>query len=130
MSGTRTFPKNWPTKCPPADAKDADVVVYRTVRTDPPTNEDFLSWHEEGKEPKYPGKECQACSVSVHRTQESAIHHREVCEYDGACIAVGVLNPSHGKTKDTPTRKFPLHVSWWPYEGIDRGAIFKVMPGA
>jgi hypothetical protein len=46
---TRTFPADWADiGCPPADAEDASGEVFRIAKNDPPTDEDFLSYHEMG----------------------------------------------------------------------------------
>jgi hypothetical protein len=35
------FPQPWPDACPPADAVDADGIVYRLVKDDPPAERSF-----------------------------------------------------------------------------------------
>src|SRR5947209_8591582 len=108
MSSGNSFPDEWPPHCPPDDAVDASITVYRTVKADPPTEEDFLSYRELGKKvAKH--LECDACGISVMRTKADAVHHRNLFQWSGV-IAEGVLQHEHGKIKDTPSNKFPSHL--------------------
>jgi hypothetical protein len=126
--GNSSFPEGWPANCPPQDAVDANITVYRTVKTTPPTEVDFLSYHELGK--KVPeGKKCQACGISVWPTKEAAAHQRQVFEWQNPHIAEAKLAPEHGKVKDTPSRRFPEHVTWWCYAAVTRSQLFTVVQG-
>src|SRR5207245_519460 len=113
----------------PADAVAANVTVYRTVRTNPPTSGDFTTYHELGKQVR-PGFECRSASVSVFLNVNDARHHRDVLGWkeNARLIAAGRLTADHGVMKQTPGR-FPSHVSWWPYVGVDRSAAFQVVTG-
>ena len=128
-NGGRSFPAGWPPNCPPNDATDADIEVYRTVSADPPTAADFLSYHEEGKLIRDLRKVCQAHGVSVHGSEEGAIHHRKVFGWASQFFAKGRLTPAHGKTKPTPSKSSPSHITWWPYDGVDRCQPFAVVQG-
>src|SRR5438128_10777189 len=128
-NGGSSFPAAWPVNCPPNDATDARGTVYRTVRTNPPTADDFRSFREEGKHVRDPQKQCQACGISVLRTREDAVHHRDAFQWRGEFIAEGMLAPAHGKIKPTPAKKFPSHISWWCYDGVARHEIFVVIVG-
>ncbi len=127
-NGGLSFPAGWPPNCPPNDATDADVVVYRAVEANPPTASDFLSYQEKGKQIS-PRKVCQAHGLSVHGSKEDAIHYRELFSWAPRLIAKGKLMPVHGKTKPTPSGNFPSHVTWWPYDGVNRCQPFAVVQG-
>lgn len=129
MSGPASFPTNYPPSCPPLDAADADIIVYRTVANDPPQQSDLLSWVEEGKTKPKKKPKCDEHSVSVLRSRDDAIHHRELFGWAGQFIAEGKLIRDHGKTKDSPAKNFPSHVDWWPYEGVERFKAFEVVKG-
>ena len=87
----------------------------------PPTLADLKSSHEMGKNK---GKdECLRRALSVFRTEEDAAHNAELFPYLGKLIARATLESTHGKVR--PIGK-PTHTSWWPREGIDRVALFKV----
>jgi hypothetical protein len=129
MSGPVSFPSNYPQNCPPQNAVDADIVVYRTVANDPPLAGDFQSYVEAGKVKKRP--KCNDHSVSVMRSKEDAVHHREVFggNIGGKFIAVGTLLPAHGKTEGSSYGNFPSHTDWWPYENVQRHTVFTVVQG-
>lgn len=115
------FPNDWPQPCPPSDAMKADGEYFRIVRNDPPNASDFKSHHEAKPLPK---EKCNRCSLSTFRTLEGAIHMRLACPEIGDKIAIGTLDESHGSSKVTNTST--THAEWWPLEGVDRHAPFKV----
>lgn len=126
-SGSSSFPSDWPANCPPADSVGASITVYRTVRTNPPTENDFLSYREQGKKVSKQ-KECQACGLSVWPTREDAAHQREVFNWENPHIAEATLTPAYGKVKSTPSRSFPEHLTWWSCQSpADRLQIFSIM---
>lgn len=127
MDENRTFPHSFPTNCPPDDASEADILVYRTVANNPPQHCDFLSWVEAGKLKPNKRPKCDECGISVMRSKEEAMHHRELFgQFAGNYIAVGQLTPMHGKTKASPTTKFPSHVDWWCYTDVARETVFRI----
>jgi hypothetical protein len=87
------------------------------------------NWVEEGKTRPKKKPKCDEYGISVMRSQEDALHHRAVFGWAEQFIAVGRLNPTHGKTKDSPSKHFPSHVDWWCREGVERCKIFDVIQG-
>jgi hypothetical protein len=126
-NGVASFPANWGA-CPPADADDANITVYRAVRTDPPSEIDFRSWLEKGKAVRGHDKTCQARGLSVLLNLKEAKHYidafpSEKCKF----VASATLVPIHGKTKPTASAKFPSHVTWWAYPDVVRQDVFHVV---
>jgi hypothetical protein len=124
-SEKHVFPTGWPLECPPKDALCAEGTVYRIAKTNPLDPSDFLSVREEGK-PFPPERECEAAGLSLFRKHEDAVHYRRKFPYLGDRIAQGVLAKDHGKLKPTP-RGRNSHVTWWPYEGIERSKLFALV---
>lgn len=118
------FSKSWPADCPPINAEDAQGVVYRVCREDPPTISDFQSHVELGK--MSGGDSCMRCGLSVFRDPVEARHLTELFPKLGRLVFRGELTVQQGKIKPTPARSRPSHTTWWPYEGIDRAALFKL----
>jgi hypothetical protein len=116
----RIFPRDWPPGCPPEDAQDAWGEIYRLVKSNPPAIRDLETHHERGTRRKDPA--CLRCGLSVFRSRADAEHQSRVFPKLGSIIAMGALQPRHGKTK--PTGK-PTHTAWWIYEGVDRLAVFE-----
>lgn len=126
MVEVKVFPDDFPECCPPSDAVDADIVVFRTVTNNPPQRIDFLSWVEEGKTKPNKIPKCDEFSVSVMLSKNDALHHRHVFRWAAQHIAVGRLFPSHGRVKPTPTKKFPSHLEWWSFVGVKREVLFSI----
>jgi hypothetical protein len=128
MSSDLEFPSDFPGGCPPNDAGDAKGIVYRQVRSDPPTDSDFLSIYEEGRRKISQTKLCQARGVSVLQTEEDAVKQCRMFRMRGEFIATGTLTPAHGRLKPTHGQ-LPSHATWWCYEGIDRKEPFTDVRG-
>jgi hypothetical protein len=120
-----SYGSDWPDHCPPESCVDAQCEVVRIVRSVPLVPGDFLSYAEMGKAP-HAGKECEARGLSVFGKLDDAKHYAALYPYVGDKFAVGALEPPHGKTLATP-RKGNSHVTWWPYSGVDRPALFRVL---
>lgn len=121
------FPKNWPSGCPPADAVDGDGNVFRIVKNDPPQAVDFASHMETGRLRNAPA--CLRCGLSVFRELGDAVHQRSLMPKLGRWIAMAALQPNHGKTKMTSGGE-PTHTTWWPYQSLEREALFAVVTEA
>jgi hypothetical protein len=115
------WPDDWPANCPPPDAGALPLTAYRVTDNDPPTAADFQTWFEKGKEK--PGKECECRGVSVFFDVRDAKHHRSL--FRGGFIAEGDLPDDSGKAKNTESRRFPSHVTWWVKKGLSREHFFK-----
>jgi hypothetical protein len=124
------FSSNFPQGCPPAGAPFAWGTVFRIVRSNPLVAEDFKTWYEEGKQARS-GRECDAHGLSVFREFEDASSYSDRYPYLGSLIAQAELSDQHGKIAPTP-REFEgvtyTHETWWPFDGLERHALFVVAP--
>ncbi|WP_440998067.1 hypothetical protein [Arhodomonas sp. SL1] len=120
-----SFPAAWPNDCPPADAESPKGEYYRIVKTNPPSDQDFLSHAERGKSGG--GDCCMRCGLSVFSDVEEARHAKKVMPALGEHLVVAALDARHGRTKRTPSRRHKSHVTWWPFEGIGRAELFAVV---
>lgn len=127
QSKVSRFPAWFPPNCPPADAADAEGVVFRFVSRNAVDAEDFLSHYERGEAPR--AQPCRRCGLSVYRTLESA--RSKLRDLRGrypdrfaTYIAEGTLTPEHGKIKQEG--KDRDHHEWWAYEGVERRLPFRV----
>lgn len=118
--GTMTFPSDW-VDCPPAEAEDANGLIFRVVKTDPPTMEDMKTYEELGI--KY-GPLCKRRGLSVFKDVRAAMNCVDLFGQFGNLIAAASLNPEHGKVGPTKTKTQPEHHTWWPCQGIDRVSPF------
>lgn len=115
------FPKNWPPDCPPTEAQDAQGVYFRVANNNPPGADEFKSYAELGLAQK--ADPCKRVGLSLLRKLDDAIHQTKLFPKHGNLIFSGDLNSCHGKTLLTKGT-LPTHTTWWPYEGIDRAALF------
>lgn len=118
------FPADWPSDCPPADAVDAEGIVFRIVKNNPPLGADFATHREMGRLKTAP--QCLRCGLSVFRELRDAVHQRLLLPKLGQWIAIASLAGNHGKTKVTAGQQ-PTHTTFWSYEGVDRAALFAIV---
>ena len=122
------YPTSWPADCPPADAEIAQGTVFRVCRSNPPTENDFMSHAELGKSSV--GSACQRSGLSVFRPYNDACHLTQIFPRLGSLIFQADLQAPHGKTKPTSSKQNPSHTTWWPCEGINRAEPFQMVAGA
>jgi len=121
------WPSFFPPQCPPTEAVDASVEVFRLVSSNPPAASDFESYAE-----MYPNKwegNCEASGLSVFTGKDDALRlARRVPGLSalGNLIATASLTPASGKLKYTP-RNGNSHHTWWAPEGLDHASAFKVV---
>jgi len=127
---TASWPSFFPSECPPSEAKDASVEVFRLVASDPPTTKDFESYAQ--TRPKYVGN-CKASGLSVFTTRSDVSRYvrRVPGQMQGitapeVLIASATLSPEDGKILHTP-RDDNSHHTWWAPSGFDYAAAFKVV---
>jgi hypothetical protein len=120
----KSFPNDWPSECPSSNSRPASGEVFRIVRSEFVSKEDFQTHHELGKR-----KNADAClrrGLSVFKTQADAEHQIIALPFLGKFVARGILEPRHGETALT-SGKQPTHTTWWPYCNIDRHEPFRVI---
>lgn len=108
-----TFYESLPNDCPPLEASQVNepTVVYRLVRDNPPTEEDFRSQRS-----LQPGKqfrnvtECQACGLSVHRLKSDSALAAKLPSLRGRQPCRVALDTGAGFLQQTGK---PSHHTWW-----------------
>lgn len=100
--------------CPPGNARNDEVVVYRLVSGSPPTKEDFLpTCMDEGFPHREfpPEKLCIAQGVSVF-TNEKAIDkkRKRYQKLNEKLIAIGTIFKEDGRVLETCSK---FHLTWW-----------------
>ncbi len=113
-----TYHETLPDDCPPDEADEIGEprLVYRLVRSIPPTDEDFRSQRAEKPTAQFNVSECRARGVSVfanlsdaeRQTRRRNLRHLTPCQV--------VLTTGAGRIKETGGRS---HYTWWPYDSYD-----------
>jgi hypothetical protein len=122
-----------PKDCPPADANSHAGQVFRLVKADPATIDDFKTYFD-----LYPGRQwttreaCPAHGLSIRLTLAAAIAEakkmRSRIKAAHWEVAVATLGPKDGHVLQTFTD--PNHHTWWPSHQTDFLAIFSVQKNA
>ena len=110
------FMMQLPDNCPPDVASQRELIVYRIVKTNPPTLDDFKTHAQLGLAPHV--DYCRRCSLSLFDSYSNAMHRLNLSPKLGAHVAQATLTPAHGLI--SPVNKAG-HMEWWAYKG-------KVMP--
>lgn len=110
MSYREPLPRN----CPPAAAKTilTEQQVFRLVRTDPPTDADFLS--QRAQKPSHQFRrvtECQARGLSVYAVRQDAERAAKLPSLKGYRLCRIQLKAGAGHIQQTGR---PSHHTWWP----------------
>lgn len=119
----RRFPSNFPEKCPPTDAIEEEIEVYRLSNDNPPSKKDFLSHVLLYPKKKYNNME--AYGISVFSDYEEiefmfALNPRTRNKFKHIC---------KGITKDGVIKKGDktTHITWWLYEGATPHSYFETI---
>lgn len=113
------YPDHFPPGCPPDDAEPASGEVYRVVRKTTPDNDDFMTQHEMNR--MHRACQCLRRGISVTSEIEDAFHLMRTVSGVGDYIVKKQLSPQDGVMKPTPMKERPSHVTWWAFDGVERG---------
>ena len=116
-----------PQGCPPEDSEEIAEprVVYRLVRNNPPTDDDFRSQRAQRPERLFRDvSECQARGVSVFASLNIAEDLSTRGSLQGRTVCQVILAPGAGRILPTGGRS---HHTWWPLAGYDILANCQVM---
>lgn len=100
--------------------------MFRLVRTDPPTENDFRSQRaEKGPEHVFRGvDECQALGVSVYSSRGAVDKIRKYRSQRGRMVCRVQLDRGAGRIQQTGEHTH--HHTWWPLAGFDLLAASEV----
>ena len=115
-----TYREPPPGNCPPNEAEDVSTPrrVYRLVRNNPPTDDDFRSQRAEHPERVFRNiTECQARGLSVRTDLDSAMELMTLRSMRGRMLCEARLDNGAGRIM--PTGKDPHHSTWWPLADYD-----------
>ena len=108
-----------PENCPPDEAEEiaAPRLVYRLVRSNPPTDDDFQSQQAEKPDRVFQDvTECQARGLSVFANRNVAEQLATRGSLQGTAVCQVTLTPGAGCIQPTGRRS---HRTWWPLANYD-----------
>ena len=115
-----TYRELLPEDCPPDDAEEVTGprVVYRLVRNNPPTDEDFRSQRAENPERVFPEvTECQTRGLSVWVDLTDATDLLRLRNMRGRLVCQVQLDLGAGHLMQTG--RYLSHRTWWPLADFD-----------
>ena len=106
------WPSNFPEQCPPTEARQDSLEVFRLVANDPPAEKDFRPNRIEKPDRNFkPADLCNACGISVFQSIDDAIRIRGKYKANkGKHIAKGIISPNDGFVLETYASS---HTTWW-----------------
>lgn len=107
-----------PEGCPPEAAEEiaAPREVFRLVRGNPPTADDFKSQRAEKPEAVFHVSECQARGLSVFTDRPDSERALKLPTLRGRLICRLKLETGAGHIQQTGR---PSHHTWWPLAAFD-----------
>lgn len=109
-----------PARCPPEDSEEivAERCVYRAVRNNPPTSDDFQSQLAQHPDMKlHNTSECVARGLSVLADRRDWEDLRRLQKFKRRHLCSVELQNGAGRIQKTGT--IPSHHTWWPYAKYD-----------
>jgi len=114
-----SYRESLPEGCPPdvADEIAAPREVFRLVRSNPPTVNDFKSQRAEKPEAVFPGvTECQARGLSVYAEKKDCEKLLKLSHMRSRKLCRVLLDAGAGNIQQTFQ---PTHHTWWPLAVFD-----------
>jgi hypothetical protein len=107
-----------PSQCPPEAANEitADLEVFRVVKKNPPTNQDFRSQRAMQPAAVWEISECLACGLSVFAEKRDGEKALKLPRLRGGMLATVRLTQGAGRIQQTFR---PSHHTWWPFADFD-----------
>lgn len=108
-----------PEGCPSPESAEitAERLVFRLVRSAPPTADDFRSHRAENPGRIYPGvSECQACGLSVFSERHACAMALKLPTQRGKEVCRMRLTAGAGRIQQTGKA---AHHTWWPFATFD-----------
>lgn len=107
-----------PEGCPPLEAAaiESPLAVFRLVKANPPTAQDFRSQRALKPGARFSVSECQARGLSVFTEKRDCANLLKLAHMRGGMIARVQLEAGAGRIQQTNT---PSHHTWWPLAEFD-----------
>ena len=115
----RRYRESLPPGCPPAGAREitSSAAVFRRVRTNPPTADDFRSQRTEKPTPEFRGvSEYRARGLSAFSRREDSQRALKLPALRGRLVCRVQLESGAGGMQQTGR---PSHHAWWPLAEFD-----------
>ncbi len=118
MEHNMNFRESLPEGCPPAESEQISSArdVFRVIRSNPPTWDDFRSQRDQRPEATFNVSECQARGLSVFADRSGCDKVRKLPRFRGTCVCRVGLDRGAGQILHTGPQS---HHTWWPSADFD-----------
>lgn len=100
-------------------------MVFMAFQSTPATAEQCKNQAEKNKALNAVGEGvCTRHGLSVFPSMDSCTHLVKLFPRLGPYVGKADLTQLHGKIAETGSSKNPAHMTWWPYEGVNRHSLF------
>lgn len=124
MPVSYAYHPDMPDDCPLPD-KEPVSLIFRAVDHFPPNAEDFVSDVEAKRAWALKKQPCKYWGCSVWKSEEGVKHGREAyLHFRESWIVSGQLDAADGEVCDTPSKKQPLHSTFWKVHELDISGKF------
>ena len=116
MGGNTSYREPLPRGCPPEDAQEivASRTVFRLVRANPPSEEDFRSHRAERPNARFHNVgECRARGLSVFSERDACARHTKLPSLRGRIVCRVQLMEGAGRIQQWGHDL--AHNTWWPF---------------
>lgn len=113
-----TYREQLPESCPPDAAEEiaTDRLLFRMVKTLPPTDEDFKSQRALRPNAKFDVSECLACGLSVDTERQGIEKTAKLPQFKKRRICAIRVGVGAGRLLQTFSS---THHTWWPLADFD-----------
>jgi hypothetical protein len=120
----QSYDQPLPSNCPPETSSSRNQVVFRVVKNDPPSYDDFKTHAQLGLAKN--AEKCCRSSISVFTSYRQANHLKDMKPAIGNHIAFANLTHAHGVIS-LPNNGG--HMDWWAFSNMVKPEEFKVVQG-
>ena len=123
----KKFPDYFPEGCPPEEATEKEMTLFRLCEHNYPCEKDFLPYVILYPDNKKYKTNVLAYGLSTLPSVKDCKHLLEISPKRRSCtkcIAFGKVNGDTGKVLNTPNKDNPNHMTWWVYEGVKPHTFF------
>lgn len=128
----RTYPRCFPEGCPPEDAINIRLKVYRLIEGDIIVDNDFKSFKELGKDVRSNNYPFIEYGLSVNTNYDELKKVRKAVpglKKKFKNIGSGMTYECSGVVKATPNGRQKNHHTWWIYKEINPKNFFRIEGG-
>jgi hypothetical protein len=119
------WPTDFPTDCPPGDARPTNGTYYHIVKSDPPGPRDFVSQYHQNRRLAENNVNrgyatlCETMGLSTFADINDAVDCFHQYPQLGDKITRLTLGQEAGKVKATPRYFWESHHTWWKNQVFD-----------